>query len=552
MVALLMQISCKEESLDERYMLWFPDTTEIVYDETEWSEKIYTETLTGYTVIPIYMGYGALQLDVEYTSRGELNCGDWNWSSSDESVAVVDSNGAVYPVGVGETVIEVAILPSESSATSCRDWIKITVDDALVLAEEITVTSPQTTVYEGGYTLQLTAEVSKTATDPVKGNDATYNTFKWWSSNPSVASIDRETGILTTHSIVGSSMSVQFWAEAVDGTGVSNYIELDIIAAVAPDAVYFSESTKALDGGLLAVNTGTFYLEHTMVPADATPGLIKWTSSNEDILVVSESGKVEFTGQFGYDITITASCMNSDEVESITVSVPAGYFSEDFKLDKGNYAVDKGYDELGNLRWLWGPQTNAYNQNTDGGVQCEWKEGVDGVMFMQFSTWTSTSDKERGDIMCTQVGDMGLNTAFPYVVIHLDNIDNIYADYTPGQAYYFDIQDTTDGVTTTPCYHTFDFEVYKDFDFFTHFIVLDIREQSYGDYAVLDFLPTSVSEEWITSAFNMGHAGLAITPNTEPITFNLYRVFSLSATTDPASYLEEYMKTWVNPDPDRY
>ncbi|MFR9529029.1 MAG: Ig-like domain-containing protein [Rikenellaceae bacterium] len=547
---LFSHISCSEDTTDERYMLWFPDTTEIVYDTDEWADKSYTETLTGYTVLPLYMGYGKLELDVKYTSSGELNCGDWNWSSSDESVATVDSNGTVYLVGAGEAVIEVAILPSESSASSCRDQIKITVAESLVLAEEITVTSPLVSAPESGYTFQLTAEVTKTATDPVMGNDATYNTFKWWSSNPSVASIDSDTGLVTTHSIVGDYMYVEFWAVAVDGTGATDCANIKITPAVKPEAIYFSDSTMALDGGLLAVNTGTFYLEHTMVPEDASPSLIEWTSSNEAVLKVSEGGKLEFTGQFGYDITITAQCYGSDEVESITVSVPAGYFSENFALDLGDFATDGGYDDMSIVRWMWGPQTNSYNQDTDGGVTFDWIEGVDGVHFMQITTWTSGT-AERGDLMCTQTEDMGLNTSYPYVVWHIDNMAAVYPDYGVSQSYNFDIQDTTDGITTYPGAKTTDVETYKDFDDMTMFVVMDLRNIYNGDCYLIDYLPTSVSEEWTPTAFNMAHTGLGYN-NGNPLSYNLYRVFSLSSSTDIATYLEEYMETWVNPDPDRY
>ncbi len=546
--------SCSEEELSDRYVLWFPDTTDITYDEVEWADKAYTEYLTGYTVLPIYMGYGCLQLGVDYTSSGELNVGDWVWMSSDESVAVVDSTGAVYPVGVGEAIIEVAILPSESSATSCRDQIKITVAESLVLAQEITVTVPNnmTTVYEGGYNVQLTAEITKTASDPLMGNDATYNTFKWKSSNEGIATIDEDTGVVTTKSIPISPISVEFWATAVDGSGVSNYVTLNVIEAIAPDAVYFDDATMALDGGVLARNIGTFTLAHTMVPADATPGLIQWTSSNESVLTVSEGGVVNFTGAFGYDITITASCYGSDEVEKITVSVPAGYFYEDYTLDKGNYELDGGYDDYGYFRWLWGPQTNGFNQDTDGGVTCQWKEGVNGVHFMQFTSWTATST-ERADMMCTQVNDMGINTTYPYVVWHLDNVDVLYAEHSPNQGMNFDIMDTTDGISTYPGGKTTQYTTYKDLDEKTFFVVMDVREicDTNSDLYLIDYLPSGVGEEWLPAAFNMAHTGLGTTGG-DPITYNLYKIFSLPATTDIESYLQDYIANWVNPDPDRY
>ncbi len=554
--------SCAEDETTDRYVLWFPDTTDIVYDESEWADKVYVESLTGYTVIPTYLGYGPLQLDVEYTSSGVLNVGEWNWSSTDESVAVVNSEGTVYLVGAGETVIEVAILPSETSATTCRDWIKITVDESLVLAEEISVSAPAgsminndgvTQIYEGGYTMQLTAEVSKTSSDPLMGNDATYNTFKWYSSNPGVASIDEDTGLVQTKSIPIAPIEVEMWATAVDGSEVTNYITLSVIAAVAPDAIYFSDATKALDGGILARNIGKFTLEHEMIPADATPGLIQWTSSNEDVLSVAEGGVVTFNGAFGYDITITASCYGSDEVEKITVSVPAGYFYEDFTLDKGDYESDGGYDDYGYVRWLWGPQTNGFNQDTDGGVQFDWKEGVDGVHFMQFTSWTS-SGTERADLMCTQVDDMGMNTTYPFVVWHIDNVDVLYADYSPNQGMNFDISDTTNGITTYPGGKTTQYTKYTEYDEKTMFIVMDIREicDTNADSYLIDFLPTAVGSEWTPTAFNMAHTGLGVMPDGVATTFNLYKVFSLPSDTNITTYLESYMETFVNPDPDRY
>ncbi len=551
---LLTAASCSEDDTADRYVLWFPDTTEITYDQTEWADKVYTETLTGYTVIPIYKGYGALQLGVEYTSSGELNVGDWAWSSSDESVAVVNSDGTVYPVGVGQTTIEVAILPSESSADTCRDWIIVTVAESLVLAEEITITVPNnaTTVYEGGYSIQLAAEVTKTSSDPLMGNDATYNTFRWSSSNEGIASIDESTGVVTTKSIPISPIDVEFFATTVDGSGVSTSTSLSVIAAIAPDAIYFSDKTMALDGGVLARNIGTFTLEHEMIPADATPGLIEWTSSNESVLTVSEGGVVNFTGAFGYDVTITASCYGSDEVEKITVSVPAGYFFEDFSLDKGDYATDGGKDELGLVRWLWGPQTNGTNQDTDGGVTCQWTEGVDGRMFMKFTSWTQ-AETERADMMCTQVNDMGLNTTYPFVVWHLDNVDVLNADNSPNQGFNFDIMDTTDGISTYPGGKTTQYTTYKEFgDKTTLFIVMDIREicDTNSDLYLIDFLPTAVNEEWLPAAFNMAHTGLGKNGG-DPTTYNFYSVFSLASTTQVESYLEEYMETWENPDPER-
>ncbi len=557
MVLGVVALSCKSDDTDARYVLWYPDTTQITYDEDEWSYKVLTDELTGTTIIPIYMGYGALQLGVEYTSSGELNCGDWSWISSDESVAVVSSDGVVYPVGEGIATIEVAILPSEESATSCRDQIIISVDDKLTIAEEITVTSALNTVYEGGYRLQLTGAVSKTFTDPVNGTDATYNTFKWHSSNPSIADIDDHTGIVTTSWLPRDEVSVDFFATAVDGSDVVGSTTIKVINAIAPDSIVFSASTLALDGGYLPQNWGTFQIAHTLYPADATSGLVEWTSSNENVIKIHDGGYVEFVGGFADNVTITAQCYGSEqEAQVITVSVAAGYFYEnflqdpryeyDFTIKDWVYNSDYAdfYDEYNEYLFMWGMQSNGFNQSDDFAVN--WFS--DG--YLQFSTWSS-GDSERGDMMCTQTEQMGMNTAFPYFVMHLDKISGVYPNITSGQGMNFDITAYDNGNLYYPGLKYALHQLF-DIDDYTQFLFMDIREivSTVDDELVYmsDYIPSGVGEEFIPWNFNMAHTGLGDTGG-DPVLYNVYAVFSLPADTNINEYIEEYKKTWVNPDP---
>ena len=95
------------------------------------------------------------------------------WSSVSGNIAAVDENGTVTPVGVGTTVIEAAV--TETVVLSCQ----VTVTASL---ESISVAPVEVELYEGE-SVQLTVTYTPE-------NAQVKNTI-WFSSNASVASVDR-------------------------------------------------------------------------------------------------------------------------------------------------------------------------------------------------------------------------------------------------------------------------------------------------------------------------------------------------------------------------
>lgn len=121
------------------------------------------------------------------------------WSSSDESVAVVNANGMIRGIGTGKAVITAA-------ATDGSD---------ITAEKEITVFQPVTGVVakERGQ-IVIFAGQSKSVHATVQPEDASNKKLTWTSSDPSIASVDQN------GSVNGRSQGfVTITAEANDGSG---------------------------------------------------------------------------------------------------------------------------------------------------------------------------------------------------------------------------------------------------------------------------------------------------------------------------------------------
>lgn len=412
-------VSCSEE-IDltyDYYLLYYPDTTDITYT-SDWNGKTYTDELTSYTVMPTYMGNSGntIQLGVEYTSRGELNVGDWNWSSSDESVATVDSDGKVSVVGVGSTTIEVAILPSQTSASSCRDWLLLYVYDELIEATSIEATSSVEALFSDGSTTQLTGTVTSTATSE-DGSDATYNTFIWSSSDSSIATIDPYLGIVTTCSGISDRLpcDVTFTATTVDGSNLTSSVTLQIDAAIDPETIDFD---KTNDGALVSISQKTIQLEYDIYPSNGASSFATWSSSNSSIATVDGDGLVTLLS-YG-DFTITATCPACEAYptgyyDQISFTVPAGWWYESF-----DFVSTSAYDYL----FTQNPTTTNTWSVSNGNlyVTASYDPGysstkeIDGVSHVMGSC-------RRTDVWCHDESLAVINANnYPYFVVHVDDL----------------------------------------------------------------------------------------------------------------------------------
>lgn len=256
------------------------------------------------------------------------------WTSADEEVAAVDDTGMVTAVGAGETDVTAAVPDKNLTATT---HVKVIIIPAGVEAPEH---------------LELTTNGKNTAELGAKmvPENATEVKLAYRSSDESVATVD-ETGLVTAvadgectitayvtadtpatnetapRAVVvtepGEAESAESAADTEQAVMPDNLAELDSAFGVMPDGlsaetkvtVRTEVETIALDktAGTLTVG-GAVTLTAAVTPENATDPAVTWTSSDESVATVSETGVVQAIAPG--KATITAASKDAPEVSA--------------------------------------------------------------------------------------------------------------------------------------------------------------------------------------------------------------------------------------------
>ncbi|MCX7746277.1 MAG: Ig-like domain-containing protein, partial [Clostridia bacterium] len=231
------------------------------------------------------------------------------WTSSNNAVAKVDTNGLVTAVSAGTATITAAASNGKSATTSITVVSKQSVPvivPPIVVPPTVPVSSvsvsPGTATLEVGdlaaqdkKAIQLTAAVSP--------GDATNKSITWTSSNDTVAKVDTN-GLVTA---VGAGTAT-ITATSSNGKTASSAITVVSKQSVPVTSVSVNPGTATLEvGDLAAQDKKTVQLTATVLPNDATNKTITWTSSNNAIAKVDANGLVTATGAGAATITATSS-----------------------------------------------------------------------------------------------------------------------------------------------------------------------------------------------------------------------------------------------------
>ena len=223
-------------------------------------------------------------------------------SSSNTSVATVDSKGLITAVGAGTTKITVYTRTYEYL------YFYITVK---VPSTQITL-DKSTAEVNIGKTLTLTATLSP---------DDSTDTVTWTSSDTSIATVS-STGVVTGKSKGTATIT------ATAESGITATCEVTV--KVPATSVKMSKTSATLYVG------ETVELSATMTPAETTD-TINWKSSNTSVATVSENGVV--TAKANGDAIITATTTSGKTATcKVTVIKPATAI----KLSKTSLSLNKG------------------------------------------------------------------------------------------------------------------------------------------------------------------------------------------------------------------
>lgn len=213
------------------------------------------------------------------------------WTSSNGGVATVDATGMVTAVAPGNATIT-------GTAEGKSDAATITVTQGAVATVAVTPSPLTITV---GQTSQLAAAARDANNNPVTGRPVA-----WSSDNGAVASVS-STGLLTA--VAAGTATITATIDGKDGTAAITVSNVPVASVtVQPPGANMAKGSSIQFSAVLKDANGTV----------VTGRLVTWASSNNSVVVVSESGIVSAVG--GGTATISATCEGITGTAPVTVT----------------------------------------------------------------------------------------------------------------------------------------------------------------------------------------------------------------------------------------
>ena len=199
------------------------------------------------------------------------------WSSSNTNVATVDQSGKVTAKAKGTATIKAEAQDGSGKSTTCPVTVKR-------LVSSIRLNKTSISIYNGK---------TETLTATVIPSEASNTAVTWASSNTSVATVS-SSGVVTGKSRGTATITVT----ADDGSGVQATCEVEVkqyVTNITLDKTFLS----------LAIDEEAT-LSVTVLPDNANNRSVTWSSSNNSIASVDNSGKVTAKATGKVKINVTA------------------------------------------------------------------------------------------------------------------------------------------------------------------------------------------------------------------------------------------------------
>ena len=238
------------------------------------------------------------------------------WTSSNDTVAIVDQNGKVTAKSVGTATIKATV---DGVTEECT----ITVEEKVIPVESITLNKTEAEIFVG-------AEEKLTAT--VLPEDATNKDVTWTSSDTTVATVDQN-GRVAAQNKAGTATIT---ATAGDKSATCT-ITVKTIIAVTKVSITPPDSTKIKYGEAID-------LVATVEPEDATNKNVTWTSSDTTVATVDQNGRVAAQNKAGTaTITVTTEDGGKTDTCDITVEERSDVIPViNITLNETNKTINKG------------------------------------------------------------------------------------------------------------------------------------------------------------------------------------------------------------------
>ena len=184
------------------------------------------------------------------------------WTSSNNNVAIVSSEGIITAIAPGTA--DITVTTKDGGFT---DTCKVTVTKKIINVSSVTITPTTTTIVEGGTT---------TLKATINPSNATNPNITWTSSNEEVATVS-EMGVVTAKKEGTAVITVK----TVDGNKIAT-CEVNVTPKVISVISVLMTPYEA------TMNVGnTLKLTATVVPANATNKVLRWESIDTTIATVN-------------------------------------------------------------------------------------------------------------------------------------------------------------------------------------------------------------------------------------------------------------------------
>jgi|GEM_PF-6792336 len=254
-----------------------------------------------------------------------------NWESSDTGVATVDANGKVTAVSVGSTAITATAADGSGKSATCS----VTVN----AKPTYTITADVTPSVAGTATADKTTAVAGAIVTLTATANPGYRFTGWTSSNEGVT-FDDPSSVSTTFTMPAGDVAVTAQFEKVVTSVSLNKNTLELYAGQ-------SETLIA-----------------TVTPDDATNQNVTWSSDNEAVATVDNSGKVTAVTAGEANITVKTEDGNYTASCKVQVRKPAtveasGSTNISFTTDQDKFTLTAVVKAEGNVltptenSWKW-------------------------------------------------------------------------------------------------------------------------------------------------------------------------------------------------------
>lgn len=262
-----------------------------------------------------------IQMNCVVGSPDALNK-NYVWTSSDETVASITPMGYLITKKAGETVISVTPEIGFGSQGATPAVVLKVVDsfmyiDEIDMEEDIQKYLYEADNKESGIWQNQSYQVTVSALP----KDATFKRYKWESDNEDIVTVNQE-GVIT--GVGAGTATIKVTADDFSINPATYEFKVNVKAIVEIEGFEFKEDgddiaeLSALGYGQeIDMNTADVI---SFDPEDATPYLLKWSSSNSNVVSITEDGKLKVNTTTGGTAELTATYNGISKTKIVTVA----------------------------------------------------------------------------------------------------------------------------------------------------------------------------------------------------------------------------------------